>query len=184
MKKIELFEKAIAEQAASLKEWGINPTLFWAYRNSITAGNDRIDFGEAIWDSEVGEITETLKENGITEFTISSTFSSLIPTLAEFAKHGFQMAGLTEVKANYTDFQTQERAVIPAIRMAAEEAQGAGAACRAGNPAGRKPRKNGKAKNTSAGQCGAKEEFYGRDEVVQSMAGGSGDGRGCGKRPL
>lgn len=72
--------------------------------------------------SEVGEITETLKENGITEFTISSTFSSLIPTLAEFAKHGFQMAGLTEVKANYTDFQTQERAVIPAIQMAAEEA--------------------------------------------------------------
>ena len=122
MKKIELFEKAIAEQAASLKDWGINPTLFWAYRNSITAGNDRIDFGEAIWDSEVGEITETLKENGITEFTISSTFSSLIPTLAEFAKHGFQMAGLTEVKANYTDFQTQERAVISAIRMAAEEA--------------------------------------------------------------
>ena len=122
MKKIELFEKAIAEQAASLKDWGINPTLFWAYRNSITAGNDRIDFGEAIWDSEVGEITETLKENGITEFTISSTFSSLISTLAEFAKHGFQMAGLTEVKANYTDFQTQERAVIPAIRMAAEEA--------------------------------------------------------------
>ena len=122
MKKIELFERAIAEQAGSLKEWGINATLFWAYRNSITAGNDRIDFGEAIWDSEVGEITETLKENGITEFTISSTFSSLIPTLAEFAKHGFQMAGLAEVKANYTDFQTQERAVIPAIQMAAEEA--------------------------------------------------------------
>ena len=122
MKKIELFEKAIAERAASLKEWGINPTLFWAYRNSITAGNGRIDFGEAIWDNEVGEIAETLKENGITEFTISSTFSSLIPTLAEFAKHGFQMAGLAEVKANYTDFQTQERAVIPAIRMAAEEA--------------------------------------------------------------
>ena len=122
MKKIEFFEKAIAEQEASLKDWGINPTLFWAYRNSITAGNDRIDFGEAIWDSEVGEIAETLKENGITEFTISSTFSSLIPTLAEFAKHGFQMAGLPEVKANYTDFQTQERAVIPAIQMAAEEA--------------------------------------------------------------
>ena len=122
MKKIELFEKAIAEQAASLKDWGINPTLFWAYRNSITAGNDRIDFGEVIWNREVGEIAETLKENGITEFTISSTFSSLIPTLAEFAKHSFRMAGLTEVKANYTDFQTMERAVIPAIRMAAEEA--------------------------------------------------------------
>ena len=117
MKKIELFERAIAEQAASLKDWGVNPTLFWAYRNSITAGNDRIDFSEAIWDTDIPEITKTLKENGISEFTISSTFSSLIPTLVEFAKHGFQMAGLTEVKANYTDFQTQERAVIPAIRM-------------------------------------------------------------------
>ena len=122
MKRIELFERAIAEKAERLKEWGINPTLFWAYRNSITAGNDRIDFSETIWDSEIEEITKTLKENGISEFTISSTFSSLIPTLAEFAKHGFQMAGLDEVKANYTDFQTQERAVIPAIRMESEEA--------------------------------------------------------------
>ncbi len=122
MKKIELFERAIAEQARSLKDWGINPTLFWAYRNSITAGNDRIDFSETVWDNEIGAIAETLKENGISEFTISSTFSGLIPTLAEFAKHGFQMAGLTEVKANYTDFQTQEREVIPAIRMQAGEA--------------------------------------------------------------
>ena len=122
MKKIELFERAIAEQAGSLKEWGINATLFWAYRNSITAGNDRIDFGENIWDNDIPEITGTLKENGISEFTISSTFSSLIPTFAEFEKHGFRMAGLTEVKANYTDWQTQERASIPAIRREADEA--------------------------------------------------------------
>ena len=122
MKKIELFERAIAEQAASLKDWGINPTLFWAYRNSITAGNDQIDFSETIWDTDIEEITKTLKENDISEFTISSTFSSLIPTLAEFAKHGFQMAGLTEVRGNYTDWQTNERAVIPAIKMEAKEA--------------------------------------------------------------
>mgnify|MGYP006865378917 CR=1 FL=1 len=122
MKKIELFERAIAEQAGSLKEWGINATLFWAYRNSITAGNDQIDFSETIWDTDIPEITGTLKENGISGFTISSTFSSLIPTLAEFAKHGFQMAGLTEVRAKYTDWQTGKPAVIPAIRMAAEEA--------------------------------------------------------------
>ena len=98
MKKIELFERAIAEQAGSLKEWGINATLFWAYRNSITAGNDRIDFGENIWDNDIPEITRALKENGISEFTISSTFSSLIPTFAEFEKHGFRMAGLSGPK--------------------------------------------------------------------------------------
>ena len=122
MKRIELFERAIVEEAGSFEEWGINPTLFWAYRNSITAGNDQIDFSETIWDTDIEAITRTLKENGISEFTISSTFSSLIPTLAEFAKHGFQMAGLTEVRGNYTDWQTKERVVVPAIRMVAEEA--------------------------------------------------------------
>ncbi len=44
MKKIELFERAIAEQAGSLKEYGINGTMFWAYRKSRDAGNDLIDF--------------------------------------------------------------------------------------------------------------------------------------------
>lgn len=117
MKKIELFEKAIKEEAASLSEYGINGTLFWAYRDSIRAGNDSIDFAETIWDRDIEEITKCLKENGITEFTISSTFSSLIPTLAEFEKHGFKMAGLTEVRAKYTDLNTGKNAVIPAIRM-------------------------------------------------------------------
>lgn len=122
MKRIELFERAIAEQAGSLKEWGINHTLFWAYRNSIEAGNEEINFEDVIWDYDIEEIAETLKENGIGSFTISSTFSSLIPTLAEFAKHGFQMAGLTEVKARYKDWKTGKAAVLPAIRMEFREA--------------------------------------------------------------
>ena len=117
MKMIELFERVIAEQAGSLKDWGINPTLFWAYRSSFEAGNDEINFDDVIWDYDIPEIIKTFKENSISEFTISSTFSSLILTLAEFAKHGFQMAGLTEVWAKYTDWQTGERALIPAIRM-------------------------------------------------------------------
>lgn len=48
MKKIELFERAIAEQAGSLKDYGINGTMFWAYRKSIDAGNDLIDFNEVM----------------------------------------------------------------------------------------------------------------------------------------
>lgn len=117
MKKIELFERAIAEQAGSLKDWNINGTLFWAYHKSQDAGNDHIDFSEVIWDNDIEAIATCLKENGISEFTISSTFSSLITTLAAFEKQGFQMAGLTEVNANYTDWQTNQKARIPAIRM-------------------------------------------------------------------
>ena len=117
MKKITAFEKAIENQVKDLRAVGINPTLFWAYRNSIEAENERIDFGERIWENEIEDITNCLKQNGIYEFTISSTFSGLIETLAIFEKHGFQMAGLTEVNATYTDWQTNKRKRIPAIRM-------------------------------------------------------------------
>ena len=58
MKKIELFERAIAEQAGSLKDYGINGTMFWAYRKSIDAGNDLIDFNEVIWDEDIDAIAE------------------------------------------------------------------------------------------------------------------------------
>lgn len=117
MKKIELFERAIAEQIGSLKDYGINGTAFWAYRKSIEAENTLIDFSEVIWDQDVKPIAETFKEEGIDEFTISSTFSSLIATLAAFEKNGYRMDGLTEVNANYTDWQTNQRARVPAIRM-------------------------------------------------------------------
>ena len=37
MKKIELFERAIAERAERLQDYGINSTAFWAYRASTQA---------------------------------------------------------------------------------------------------------------------------------------------------
>ena len=122
MKKIELFERAIAERAERLQDYGINSTAFWAYRKSIDAGNDLIDFSDVIWDYDIEEIAQTLRANDITEFTISSTFSSLIETLAAFEKQGISMAGLTTVKARYTDWKTGKHALIPAIKMTIKEA--------------------------------------------------------------
>lgn len=118
MKKITAFENAIANQVKDIRAEGINPTAFWAYRKSIDAGNDLIDFSEVIWDEDVEPIAETFRTYGITEFTISSTFSGLIATLAAFEKNGYRMDGLTEVNANYIDWMTNERARVPAIRMA------------------------------------------------------------------
>ena len=117
MKKIESFEQAIENKVKDLRAEGINPTLFWAYRTLEETENDKIDFNEIIWDYEIEDIANCLKENGIVEFTISSTFSSLIETLAEFQKYGFQMAGLTEVNARYTAIGSNEKAKLPAIRM-------------------------------------------------------------------
>jgi len=117
MKKIELFERAIEQKAASLADYGINATLFWAYRNSIFAERELIDFDEVIWEKDIAEITAMMKDNGIAEFTISSTFSGLISTLAEFEKHGYKMAGLIKVNARCTDLFTGKRELVDAIRM-------------------------------------------------------------------
>ncbi len=117
MKKIEVFERAIEEKAMNLEEYGINSTMFWAYCNSKTVGNDQIDLDDVIWEEDIEAIVKTLRENDIHEFTISCTFSNLIDRLAAFEKHGFKMTGLTEVKVKYTDWLTGEYKVVPAIRM-------------------------------------------------------------------
>ena len=116
MKKIEIFERAMNE-GGSLKDYGINSTLFAAYRSCLETGNEYIDFNGVIWDYDIPEIIKALKENGISEFTISSTFSSLIETLAAFEKEGICMNGLTTVNARHTDWKTGEHARIPAIKM-------------------------------------------------------------------
>ena len=117
MKHIAIFDAA-AESGKTLKELGFNPTLYCAYRTSLDTGNDLIDFNEVIWDHDIKPIVDCLRSAGVTEFTISSTFSSLIETLAEFEKQGCRMQGLMQVKARYTDWRTGEQAIIPAIRMA------------------------------------------------------------------
>lgn len=117
MKKITTYENAIANQVEDIRTEGINPTAFWAYLRSQKNGNDLIDFSEVIWDEDVDHIAETFKQEGINEFTISSTFSGLIATLAAFEKSGYRMNGITEVNASYRDMCTDEWARIPAIRM-------------------------------------------------------------------
>jgi len=117
MKKIELIEEAIREQGRSLKELGINRTLYWAYLYSKEAENELIDFGEVVWDYDIPELAAFFKEQGIDEFTISSSFSGLLETLAGFEKEGFKVAAMTTVRARYTNYLTGEKAIIPAIKL-------------------------------------------------------------------
>lgn len=114
MKEIKAFEEAKAT-GANFKDSGINSTMYWAYERSNEAGNDTIDFSEVIWDYDIEPIVKACRAYGIDHITISSTFSGLITTLAEFEKHGCKMDGLTKVKTSYTDWQTGEKQILPAI---------------------------------------------------------------------
>lgn len=117
MKEIRAFELAIKNKAKDIKKLGINPTLFWAYRTSKYNKNELIDFSEVVWDHDIEDIAKALRANYITEFTISCSSSGLIETLANFEKQSICIAGLVNVRANYTDFETGEHKIIPAIKM-------------------------------------------------------------------
>ena len=117
MKEIKVFEEARAAECKNLRKAGINPAIYRAYFESKDAGNEVIDFHEVIWDEDIPEIVRVCRENDIREFTISSSFSSLIETLVEFEKLGCKMFGIMQVNATYTDFQTGKNKVIPAIKM-------------------------------------------------------------------
>ena len=123
MKEIRTFEEAIEQNARSLKELGINGTLFWAYRTSKETGNELIDFNEVIWDYDIDPILENCRRFGIEAFTISSTFSSLILTIAELQKRGCKLDGLVEINSRYDDWRAgldgseRRKERIPAFKM-------------------------------------------------------------------
>ena len=122
MKKIEILEKA-TENGTRYKDINVNSTFGAAYFYSVEAGNDLINFAEVIWDYDIDEIIENCQRFGITEFTISSTFSSLILTIAEFEKKGCKLQGLVEINSRHDDWKAcfegkpsvKER--IPAFRL-------------------------------------------------------------------
>ena len=113
---IPAIEKVIAERVKTTEE-NINIRLFWAYRHSLEADNDLLNFYDVIWEYDVEGIVDYLNSNNINEFSISSNFSGLITILAEFDKHGFTMSGIMDAKETYIDWTTNERAVSKAIRM-------------------------------------------------------------------
>ena len=121
MKKIEIFEKAMND-GGSLKDYGINSTLFAAYRDCQETGNDNIDFNGVIWDYDIEAILADCRKLGVKEFTISSTFSSLIETIAKFEELGCTLDGIVTVKERYTHFGSDEHALIPAFKMTVKEA--------------------------------------------------------------
>ena len=65
---------------------------------------------------------EDCRKLGVKEFTISSTFSSLIETIAKFEELGCTLDGIVKVKERYTHFGSDEHALIPAFKMTVKEA--------------------------------------------------------------
>ena len=116
--------KAIENAKPGMKweDIGCHWTLGQAYLYSKEAGNDLPNFAEVIWDNDIETILADCRKLGIKEFTISSTLSSLIETIARFEELGCTLDGIVKVRERYTHFGSSEHALIPAFKMTVKEA--------------------------------------------------------------
>lgn len=115
--RIEALE-TIRETKKTWKELNVEPTFGKAYLYSFEAGNELPNFGDVIWDDKVEAIWKSMKEHGITEFTISSTYSNLLETIEKFLELGCKLEGMERINSLYErDYLTGEKKRIAALRL-------------------------------------------------------------------
>ncbi len=90
-------------------------TLGQAYLYSKEAGNDLPNFAEVIWDYDIEAILADCRKLGVKEFTISSTFSSLIETIAKFEELGCTLG--RNCKGQRSATPTSEATSTPSSRL-------------------------------------------------------------------
>lgn len=81
------------------EEIGCQWSLGQAYLYSKEAGNDLPNFADVIWDHDIEAILADCRKLGVKEFTISSTFSSLIETIAKFEELGCTLDGIVKSRS-------------------------------------------------------------------------------------
>ncbi|MBO4405672.1 MAG: hypothetical protein J5821_02990 [Alphaproteobacteria bacterium] len=104
------------EQPFETCKSGTNYTVHQAYKESREIGKDLIDFNDLIWPNEIEAIVNTLKANGIKEFTISCRSTNLIECLVVFEKFNCKMSGLTAIKTGWKRIDGSQE-TIPALKM-------------------------------------------------------------------
>lgn len=105
------------EPGMGWKDIGCHPALGLAYLQSREVGNELPDFADAIWDYDIEAILADCRRFGVKEFTVSSTFSSLICVIARFEELGCTLDGLVKIRERYLRFGADKRKLIPAFKL-------------------------------------------------------------------
>jgi len=116
MKKIEAIERVLDNYAAE-KESGINHLLVKCYRNTQESGNEILDIDEIIWEHDYDELVRDLRRFGITEFTISTTFSGVFNAMEALIERGCTLEGMTRVYERFPSWMGGEHEQKPAMLM-------------------------------------------------------------------
>lgn len=102
---------------ATPTELGIHRLVVRAYFYSALADNELINFDDCIFDEDVGGIIGECRKQKIREFTVSSTFSGIVRTIALFIEKGCTLDGMVNVNDSYQDPFSDEKRTIPAFKL-------------------------------------------------------------------
>lgn len=111
---VERFEMA-ESSGKTLKELGINRTVYWAYKSSTEAENNLINFCDLIDEEDAEAVINCCRENNIKEFTISSNSSGMIRSIMALEAQRCRLIGTTMINRSNPHYFDNKK--IPAIRM-------------------------------------------------------------------
>ena len=111
---IEKFEMA-KSSGKILKELGINRDVYWAYKSSIEASNELINFSDLIDEEDAEAVINSCRENNIKEFTISSNSTGMIRSIMALEAQGCRLIGTTMINRSNPHYFDDKQ--IPAIKM-------------------------------------------------------------------
>lgn len=83
--------------------------VYRLYEDAVERGNEYIDLNDAIWEKDVADLIQNLRENGVDHFTFSSTWSGAVEIAWLFTQNGCTLEGLVEINSRFTDTFTGER---------------------------------------------------------------------------
>ena len=111
---IERFETP-ESSGKTLKELGINRDVYWAYKSSIEASNELINFSDLIDEEDAEAVINCCRENNIKEFTISSNSTGMIRSIMALEAQGCRLIGTAMINRDNPHYFDNKQ--VSAIKM-------------------------------------------------------------------
>ncbi|SFA71362.1 DUF7698 family protein [Selenomonas ruminantium] len=105
------FDESIEEKGMAYARY------FREYEEAQMRGNACIDFNDCIWEKDIPKMVADLRALGIKEFTLSSTFSSIVKTAWVFQQNGCSLEGMEEIKGRCKAFLSEDYEKVPAFKF-------------------------------------------------------------------
>jgi hypothetical protein len=113
--KLEEGRKTIREMIDELVEHdNVNLEVWRDYEDALNKGNDYLDINHNIRDEHVKPFVDCMQKQGLTHFTMSSTWSSMVELAWLFQQEGCEVVGMAEV-VDITNTFTNETESKPAF---------------------------------------------------------------------